>query len=204
MTDLRASPCGRFFATVRTDTPVYLWDIYGETSDPRPRPAAADLPRFWDVLNSHDAEKAFVSVRMLVQHPAAAVELFGAKLQPAQKPPLRWIAERIDRLSDRDFHRRHAAERELAAVADVIRPELQKAADAGGDTPEADERLTRLVATSHRPPDHLRLTRGLEVLEYADGKAAADLLAKLSGGADGAFLTREAAAAITRRRWRLG
>jgi hypothetical protein len=199
--DLRASPCGRFFATVRADTPVYLWDIYGETSDPRPQPTANDLPRLWADLARPEADKAFVAVRTLVQHPAATVELLSAKVKPAEVPAAEWVATRIARLSDRHFHTRQAAERELSEVSDVCGEQLKNAAELA-ETPEAEERLTRLAAAAGRPSDLLRKVRAVEVLEFAEGKAAGDLLAKLAGGAEGAVLTREAATALRRRRWR--
>lgn len=200
--DLKASSCGRYFATVRSDTPVYLWDIYGEVSDPKSTPTPTDLPKLWADLGWAGADRALVAVRTLVQHPAAAVELIGERLKPAVKPKPEWVAAKIDRLSDRDFQIRQATEQELAAVADLIVADLKKAAEAGTDTPEADGRLNRLVACASQPAGMLRMVRAVEVLEYAEGKAAVELLARLADGAEGAVLTREAAAALKRRRWR--
>lgn len=199
VTDLRASPCGRYVATVRADTPLYLWDVFGEVSDPRPEPKPADLPRLWADLGWPEAERAFATVRTLVQHPDTAVKLLGSKLKPVEVPKPGWVQERIGRLNDRDFRTRDGAERELAAVADLIADTLRKAAEAGADTEEADERLERLVARADRPADWLRAVRGVEVLEYAAGDAAGELLRRLAGGVESAFLTREATAALRRR-----
>lgn len=198
VTDLRASPCGRYFATVRADTPLYLWDVFGEVSDPRPKPTPADLPRLWTDLNWPEADRAFAAVRTLVQHPAAAVELLGAKLKAVEVPKPGWVQERIGRLSDRDFRTRDGAERELAAVAELIADTLRKAAESP-ETEEAADRLDRLVERGDRPADWLRKVRAVEVLEYAAGDAAGELLRRLAGGVESAFLTREATAAVRRR-----
>lgn len=201
--DLRCSPCGRWVATVRQDQPLYLWDVYGEASDPQPEPTPAELPRLWNDLSSADGEAAFRTVRTLVQHPAAAARLLGAKLKPAKAPKEDWVVERIDRLSDPDFRTRDRAERELAAVADVVADTLRKATEAGAETEEAADRLDRLlIRAAGTPLDIVRTVRAVEVLEHAAGDDARALLARLADGAPAAALTREATAALKRRQAR--
>jgi WD40 repeat protein len=191
---LGVSPCGRRIATSHRDAPIYLWDVFGETSAPQPKPDKTT----WDVLHGK-ADTAFTAVRRLVQHPAAAVELLSAKLTPAEQPKPEWVKARIDRLGSRDFRTRHTAELELGAVADVIADPL-RAALAVADTEEAADRLERLVARAEGlPGSALRTVRAIETLEYCEGKAAGELLKKLAGGAETAVLTREAKAAVRRR-----
>ncbi len=197
LADLRCSPCGRFVGTVRSDTPLYLWDIYGETSDLKPLPPVREHAALWDELAAVDAARGFAAVRTLVQHPATAAEVLKAKLPPAVRPKAEWVAARIARLSDRDYHARVKAEKELAAAGDVLADDLKAAAEQGADTEEADDRLMRLVQKADRPADWLRQTRAVEVLEYAGGDGK-KLLKALAGGAAGAWLTREAAAAVGR------
>lgn len=197
--DLRCSPCGRWVGTVRQDQPLYLWDVYGEVSDPRPEPKRAELPQLWTDLDSGNGEVAFRAVRTLVQHPAAAVQLLGAKLKPVSAPKADWAAERIEQLGHHDFRTRDTAERELAAVADVIADELRQAADVA-ETEEASERLDRLlVRASGKPFDEVRTVRAVEVLENATGEDTRAVLAKLAGGVPTALLTREASAALRRK-----
>jgi len=193
--DLRASPCGRFVATARADQPVYLWDVFGEVSDPQPEPT--DGPRVWDALGSVDAEVAFRAVRLLVQHPTTAVRLLSAKLKPVEAPKRAWVDERIEQLSNSDFHTRQTAEKELTAHADVIADQLRAALDAGPTTEEAEERIQRIVGRATAPLDYTRTLRAVEVLEYA-GEEAGPLLSRLANGAPG-FLAREATAAKRRR-----
>lgn len=190
--DLRGSPCGRFVATCRADQPVYLWDVFGGTSDPHPEPTADD----WAALGSADAGEAFRAVRRLVQHPASAVTILSAKLKPAVAPKAAWVDERVERLGDPDFHTRQAAERELSAVGDVVLDRLRAAAEAGVETEEAAERLERVLTRAVSPAVHLRTVRAVEALEYA-GEAASPLLARLANGAPG-LLSREATAAKRR------
>lgn len=192
---LGVSPCGRRVATTHRDVPIYLWDVFGEKSDRLPKPDK----KTWDVL-SGDADTAFTAVRQLVQHPTAAVELLSAKLTPAEQPKAEWVKARIDRLGSRDFRTRHTAEQELSAVADRIAEPLRKALDAGAESPEAEERLNRLLDLAEgMPRASWQVVRAVEALEYCDVPAAGALLKKLAGGVETAVLTKEAKAAVKRR-----
>jgi hypothetical protein len=181
--------------TTHRDAPVYLWDVFGETTDRQAKPDA----RTWDALDAAP-DKAFTALRRLVQHPAAAVELLSAKLTPAEQPKTEWVKARLDRLGSRDFRTRHTAELDLSAVADRIREPLRKALDAGAENMEAEERLQRLLDRSAGTPrSSWRAVRAVETLEYCDGKPAVELLKKLAGGVESAVLTTEAKAAVKRR-----
>ena len=189
-----ASPCGRRFATVSREAPVYLWDVYGEESDPKPKPDTAGLLAAWAALVG-DADKAFAAVRLLVQHPAEAVRLLKEKHPPAVAVKPEWVRERVVRLGSDDYRTRSTAERELSAVADRIADQLR---EAEADTPEAGERLERILSRAGRMTrERLREVRAVEVLEYA-GAESAGVLKALAAGAD-SLLTREAKAAVARR-----
>lgn len=188
------SACGRRVATTHRDAPVYLWDVFGETTDRLAKPDAT----VWDALDG-PADKAFTAIRRLVQHPAAAVELLSAKLTPAEAPKAEWVKARIGNLGSTDFRTRHTAELELTAVADRIAEPLRNAIAAGAESPEADERLTRLLEKAEGiPRSAWRAARAVEALEYCDVPAAVVLLKKLAGGVESAVLTREAKAAVRR------
>ncbi len=192
---LGVSPCGRRVATTHCDAPIYLWDVFGETSDPQAKPDATT----WAALDG-TTDTAFTALRRLVQHPAAAVELLSAKLSHAEQPKAEWVKARIDKLGSTDFRTRHTADLELSAVADRIVEPLRKAIAAGAESPEADERLTELLAKAEGiPRSTWRTVRAVEVLEYCEGKAAVELLKKLAGGVDTAVLTKEAKAAVRRK-----
>jgi WD40 repeat protein len=192
---LGVSPCGRRVATTHRDAPVYLWDVFGEKSDPQAKPDAST----WDALDG-PTDKAFTAIRRLVQHPTAAVELLSAKLTPAEPPKAEWVKARIDKLGSTDFRTRHTAELELSAVADRIVEPLRKAIAVGAESPEADERLNRLIEKADGiPRSAWRAVRAVEALEYCDVPSAAVLLEKFAGGVDTAVLTREAKAAVKRR-----
>lgn len=188
------SPCGRRVVTSHRDAPIYLWDVFGEKSAPQSKPDK----NTWDALTG-DADTAFTAVRRLVQHPAAAVELLSAKLTPAEQPKAEWVQARIDRLGSTDFRTRHTAEQELSAVADRIVEPLLKALDAGADSPEAEERLNRLLDLAEgMPRPAWQVVRAVEALEYCDVPTAGALLKKLAGGVESAVLTKEAKAAVRR------
>ncbi len=192
---LGVSPCGRRVATTHCDAPIYLWDVFGETSDPQAKPDATT----WAALDG-TTDTAFTAIRRLVQHPAVAVDLLSMKLTPAEAPKAEWVKARLDKLGSADFRTRHTADLELSAVADRIAEPLRKAITAGADSPEADERLTALLAKAEGiPRSTWRMVRAVEALEYCDVPDAVVLLKKLAGGVDTAVLTREAKAAVKRR-----
>ena len=185
----------RRIATTHRDAPIYLWDVFGETSDPQAKPDAAT----WAALDG-TTDKAFTALRRLVQHPTAAVDLLSAKLTPAEPPKAEWVKARIDKLGSTDFRTRHTADLELSTVADRIVEPLRKAIATGADSPEADERLNRLLEKAEgMPRSAWRIVRAVEALEYCEGKAAVELLKTLAGGVDTAVLTKEARAAVKRR-----
>ena len=169
---LAFSPDGLTLASAHDDAPVFLWDIYGERTNPLPKPDAARLRAAWVDLACTDAERGFRAMCLLIQHPAEALPMLARNLKPLAAPNPRRVWQAIEELGDRDYRTREAAERELAEVADEARVQLRTAYDARTGSAEADQRLARLLNRPNATPRILRNLRAHEVLERIGTPAA--------------------------------
>jgi hypothetical protein len=93
---------------------------------------------------------------------------------------------------------RQAATESLLKVGDQAVPALQKlhAAPPTLETQRRAEALLTKLLGGALTSEQVRMVRALEVLERLDTPEARQLLSTLAGGASGAFLTREAEAAL--------
>jgi RNA polymerase sigma factor (sigma-70 family) len=200
---LAFSPDGRLLAASSADAPVYVWDVTGGAGLRRAQapPAGAERARLWEGLADPDAAAAFGVMRRLAAHPDEAVALFGERLKPAPAAGEGRVRGLIRDLDADDFEVRERATAELAKVVDQAEGAL-RAARAGG-SPEVRRRIDEILGRLREPtPERLRQGRALEVLEWLGTPEAGRLLADLSAGAPGAWLTGEAAAARERVRRR--
>lgn len=172
------------------DLSPILWDL-----------CPKDLPKdgLWEALASADGAKAYRAQWALVKNSAAAVQLFGEQIKPAELTVLRtkfdqWVAD----LDSPKFAVREAAEKALATSGGKVAVGwLRKAlADAKGDEPRA--RLTRVLTQREKGPDPeaWRASRAVQVLELARTPEAVNLLKTWAAG--GSPLTDEAAGALGR------
>jgi WD40 repeat protein len=191
------SPHGRLLAASSPDAPVYLWDVYAR-SEAHPPPTPADVDRLWTDLAAADAQTAFRAIRRLVNAPDAAVALLRERLLPVPAADAGRVKELIAKLDASKFADRHAAAKELIAVADPAAEQLRTAL---AETKSAEVRqslqaiLDRLEAGT---PEILRALRAVEILEQIGIPAACEHLKALAGGAAGATLTHAATDALGR------
>jgi hypothetical protein len=97
---------------------------------------------------------------------------------------------------------REKATQELDALGETAVDACRKALQ-GNPSIESRRRLERLLSkqireTGRPSPERLRILRALEVLERAGTVEARQFLTNLAKGASGAWLTREATAALER------
>ncbi len=197
------SPNGRTLAAAHEDAPVFLRDVYGERTDPRPKPDAAALRTAWADLASSDAERAFRAIGLLIQHPTEALPMLAANLKPAIASDPKRVRQAIGELADRDYRTRESAERELAGVVGEVRPHLQAAFDSGTHGPEAGQRLERLLGRA--PAATVRSIRAIRVHEVLEriGTPTAKAIVEISAkGAPLCEQTEDATATLAR--WDVG
>jgi hypothetical protein len=175
------------------DGPVYVWDLIGRPG----RWDAAKADAVWADLASVDAKVAFGAIRWLRANPAEAVAFLKERVKPLVAPADEAVAKLLRGLDAAAFAERERAQRELTAVADLIRPGLEAARKTA--TEEAGRRLDLVLkAADGWTPDRLRQLRACEVLEGIRTPEAVQLLKAWAAGPAGARLTIEAKASIDR------
>jgi hypothetical protein len=176
------------------------------------RPRAAKLEpaeerRCWDDLASTDAGRAVRALARLRAAPPQAVALVRRQVRPVAVLDPKKLQGWIKDLDSDDFTRRQQATAELAKLGNLAEPALKKALE---DRPSLEvwKRIKRLLdkLPMEEPTsgEELRGLRAVELLERLAQPEADRLLQALSKGAGGARLTREARAALERRRSRAG
>jgi WD40 repeat protein len=192
---LAFSPDGRTLAASVHGGPVFLWELYA--GPPRPL-SAAELDKAWAELHDGKAAVAFEAVKRLVRSPAEAVRYLKKKVVPIAPPDPKEVTRLIGDLDHREFRKREAAVRALAELGERVHESLRQAL-AAGPSPEARERLERLLATEGKAtPEQLRRLRAVEAVELSGSPEADKVLTYWASGAPGAHFTSEAAAAAKR------
>jgi WD40 repeat protein len=187
------------------DTTALVWDLTGQIrgqATPGKTLTAAELDACWADLADADAVRAQQAVRKLAAAPAQAASYLDKCLKPVQAVDERRVARLIAALGSDEFSVREKAAAELEklgeAAAAACRQALVKQPSA-----EVQHRLeailkTQLEAWSGNSPEHLRLLRALETLEFSGTLEARQVLQRLARGAPGATLTEDARAALGR------
>ena len=167
-----------------------------------PHPAHAhELETWWRDL-AGDAPMAHRAIWGLSGVPEQAVPFLRDKLRPATALPADELKHLVQDLDSPAFPRRQEASRRLTEFGEDAEPTLRQTL-AKKPSAEARWRIARILAGPRliRSPDQLRSLRAVEVLEHIGDQAAGRLLDKLAEGAPASRLTREARAALDRRRY---
>jgi dipeptidyl aminopeptidase/acylaminoacyl peptidase len=155
------SPDGTKAVASSPDAPVYVWDLLGTTA--RWEPAQADV--VWTDLASPDAKVGYAAVRKLRANPAEAVALLKDRVKLPSVPAEDVLAGWLKGLDAPAFADREKAQRDLAAVADLVRPKLEAArkgasAEAAGGSTRCSSRPTGSRPTSYGRCGRARCWRG--------------------------------------------
>jgi WD40 repeat protein len=206
---------GRFIVTGADDTTALVWDA----TRPQTRnaamgseSAALDLADHFRNLARTDAERAYVSIRALIDAPKKTISFLDDQSSLFTRTDVRTIQRWIQDLDSSEFAERDRASHELEPILDEAEPHLKKTLES---KPSAEVRrqidlLLGEMSTGLNGKE-LQRFRVIEVLEHiatpgahagpdadATRLGAVALLWRLAAGAPEARSTREAKASLGR------
>ncbi len=203
VTALAFAPDGRTMVSGGSETTALVWDLTGRWDGGRFRTAELsprDLEVAWTDLRGDDAGRAYRALWLLALAPKQALPLLRDALPRAKPADADRIAQLVAALDDDDFEKRERATEELTRMGEQAEPALKKALE-GKPSVELRRRVEYLREQTRAGGDsgeRLRQARALEVVEAVGTPEARALLEELAKGADGAWLTGEARAALAR------
>lgn len=161
---------------------------------------AKELTQRWEELDSPDARTAYRAMVRLSGRPRETIEHLRKSFKPAVKRDTRLIRRLIGELDGDTYQARQRAAKQLEAIGELARPELEQAVKRppSAEVQRAAKSLLNLLAKNQKQRESLRDVRAVQVLEWI---ATADARAALKVVADGeplAIRMREAAAALQR------
>ncbi len=195
---LAFSPDGRTLAASSAGGPVYVWDVVGSLQSKPRRLSNDELQRGWNTLGGEDASAAFQAIRRLAAAPGQALPFLREHLKPVSTADEKRLRQLVDMLDSAEFSARQKAVEELEKQNDAAAELLRQVVAKEKPSLEVRRRLQQIVEGIENKPEALRAVRAVEVLEWIATPDAVWLLGELAGGAAGARLTREAAAAKRR------
>jgi RNA polymerase sigma factor (sigma-70 family) len=197
------APDGKSLASGSSDTSVLIWDTTDLAT--RAKPAADPLSEerlqaLWTELAGANGPTALKAIWELAAHPDQAVPFLRKQLKPASPVEAKQIAQWIAELDAKEFQVRQKAESELERLGQRSVTALRKALQ---DKPalEVARRIEKLLEKLDQGPPHpdeLRAVRALRSLERIGTPEARDVLRVMAKGAERAWLTEEARAALER------
>ncbi len=202
VTRLLLSPDGRRAFTAMNDGTALVWDLQPALRRDQPlvgKPKEKELAAWWADLAGEDACRAYAALWRLAEMPEAAIPFLRRHLQPATNAESQAIRQLIADLDSNDFAIREKTFEQLAKLGPIAEPVLQQVLEQK-PTPEARRRMQDLLdRIDQQPPagEALRLLRALHVLDTT-GVEGRRLLRELAKGAEGAWLTQQARAALAR------
>ncbi|MCE9583003.1 MAG: hypothetical protein K8T20_10955 [Planctomycetes bacterium] len=200
----RFSADGTRLATASWDGTVLIWDLVLLQMCPKSADGE-DAEALWDRLGQSDGPRSWVGVRALISKPEKALELFGARLQPARPDPdfSAKIARLIKDLDDDNVTVREKAQDSLTRLGPRAEAALRQALEVDPPlSPEVRMRARQILEVksdwSPGTEDERRWMRSMSVLETIGGDKAIAILEKLSGGDADSALTAAARTSLAK------
>jgi WD40 repeat protein len=210
------SPVGNTLASTSQDTTILVWDVAGTLTG---RDGATEqgtkqgharqvelspkiLQSLWAALSDDDASKAYEAIGSLVRGGKHSVAFLKDHMPLMAVADPQRLNQLIADLDNADFAKRQQAMEDLAKLAELAQPALEKAL-ASKPSAEVKRRVEPLLEKLRAPitsGPKLRTLRAIEVLEHIGTTKAQEVLQTLAKGAPEALITREAKASLDRLR----
>ncbi|MBI1918107.1 MAG: WD40 repeat domain-containing protein [Planctomycetes bacterium] len=197
---LAFSPDGKQLASAGKDTTALLWDVQAVRKAmrlERTKHLQEELRALWTDLGGTDAGKAFRAVGKMVGDPAQSIPFLKRHLRPVESVDAERLGLLLADLDSKIFARREKAQTELEQMGARAEPALQQALKMRPSV-EVRRRVEKLLQKleTGRLPEQRQQRRALEVLEHIGSTEARQVLKSLAAGAEHAWLTEEAKAAL--------
>jgi WD40 repeat protein len=188
-------PDGTKAVSSSPDAPVFVWDLLGKSG----RWDSAKADAIWTDLASTEAKVAYGSIRLLRTNPTEAIRFLKERVKLPTPPSEELVAKWLKNLDSASFADRERSQRELTAIAELVRANLETARKTA--SLETSRRLDVILkSTEDWTPDRLRQARACEILEAIATPDAFALVKAWSTGPVGARLTNEAKESVGRSR----
>lgn len=199
VTSLAFSPDGKTLLSGSEDATMLLWDVGGAGRKPvllKPE----DLAGYWDALADSDAEIAASAVKALLSTPQQAVVLLDQRLTAGEVHDLGELPRLIAELSGDDVKASLSSAVRLKAFGEKASPALFKAL-ADNASPVVRSRIEGVLESIGQfpiPPETLRRTRAIQVLEQIGSEDAKRILKRLAEVSPPTTASLDAEAALKR------
>jgi RNA polymerase sigma factor (sigma-70 family) len=190
---------GRRLASASNDSTVLIWDLTGQPENKNAL-TEAKLKECWNDLAGEDAGRAHRAVWTLIRAPRAAIPFLKVNLHPVKPVRREQIEQWIQDLDAGSFEVRQKASAELEKLGELAEESLRRTL-ANKPTLEQRRRIEPMLAkldTAIPSGESLQALRAVRAVEHIATSEARQLLRELAAGAEGAWLTREAKAALMR------
>jgi hypothetical protein len=175
------------------DAPIYVWDLLHNPGKWDPSKSA----HIWSDLSSTDAKRAYAAIKLLRTNFDKAIPFLKTYLKPATLPLPDHVSSLLMQLDAPQFRDREIAQRELSAIAELVKSQLLAAEKTANE--EVRGRLKAILKTTESfSPESLRQIRCCEVLEAIATTDAKDLLRTWTTGPETSRLTIEAKQSLAR------
>ncbi|HEY7310050.1 MAG TPA: sigma-70 family RNA polymerase sigma factor [Gemmataceae bacterium] len=195
---LAFAPDGRTLASGGGDSSVLLWDVTGRMSKGRWQATTwtkEELEQRWKDLASTDGKRVAQAIWDLAASPEQSVSLFRSRIKPPQPVDTQHVERLIHDLDSEELEIRRKAAGELEKIVEGAEPLLRKKL---AEKPSLEQRQRIMQVLESASAERLRVSRAIQVLEYAGTAEAKECLRSLAKDLVAEPLKREAKAALER------
>jgi hypothetical protein len=195
---LAYSPDGGQLLSGGADAMLLLWDVVGQRVAEQDL-SDAQLESLWQDLADSNSGLADAATEALSRNPQLALKQFRAKLRGAADPNPADVPRLIEALRDDNEKKREDAAAKLRTYGDKASAEIFQALKSSNARVRGElEELLAAIDASPTPPEQLRRSRSIAILERIGSDDAKGQLQALIDAAPQSTTAKEAQAALDR------